>query len=361
MATALRPYQEKAVVQLRRRLVEKKRKLLLAAPTGSGKTVIAAFIVASAILKGKRVLFIAHRRELINQTFRKLVDANIPEQNIGIIMAKDKRTRPEALVQVASIDTLRRRKFPEADLVIIDEAHRSLAVSYLNVIAHYADKGVAVLGMTATPYRGDGKGLGDVYEALEIVASPRQLIEMGFLVEPRVFTVPNQFLPNLSGVRVRKGDYLESDLEEAVNQAQLVGNIVEHWLQRANGVRTVAFAVSVAHSKNICQQFVAKGIPAEHLDGETPMVVRDAILARLQAGVTKIVCNCGVLCEGWDQPSVKCAILARPTKSTGLYLQQGGRILRPWEGVGALILDHAGNARMHGLPQDDRELTLDAK
>src|SRR5690606_42037014 len=106
-------------------------------------------------------------------------------------------------------------------------------------------------------------------------------------------------------------------------------------------------------------RFLEAGIPPEHLDGSTPTAERDAILRRLETGETRIVSNCAVLTEGWDQPAVKCAILARPTQSTGLYLQQAGRILRPWQDVSALILDHAGNALAHGLPQDDRDFTLD--
>src|SRR5262249_5249823 len=135
--------------------------------------------------------------------------------------------------------------------------------------------------------------------------------------------------------------------------------------RRATGARTVAFAVSIEHSRHLAERFNAAGIPAEHLDGETPTPERDAILQRLEYGVTRVVSNVGVLCEGWDQPSVKCCILARPTKSTGLYLQQVGRILRPWSDPAtgqarrAVILDHAGCAHEHGLPQDDREFTLE--
>jgi DNA repair protein RadD len=107
------------------------------------------------------------------------------------------------------------------------------------------------------------------------------------------------------------------------------------------------------------ERFRGAGVPAEHLDGDTLPLERDAILGRLDRGETLVVSNCGVLCEGWDQPAAKCAILARPTKSTGLYLQQAGRILRPWNDQAAIILDHAGCALEHGLPQDDREFSLE--
>ncbi len=356
---SLRPYQTAAVERVRLQL-RNTRRVLLVAPTGAGKTVIASHIIERANAKGRRVVFFAHRRELIRQTRSKLIAAGVEGTAIGVMMADDPLTNAVAPIQVASIDTFRHREPPDADLVIVDEAHRSLAPTYTNAIDHYAGAGAAVLGMTATPYRADGGGLGGVYEALEVVASPAELVAAGYLVAPRVFSAPVDARPDLSGVRVRGGDYVESDLSDAVNTGKLVGGIVDHWRKHAEGRRTVAFAASVAHSQSIAAAFVEAGIAAEHLDGTTPTKERDAILARLDSGETQVVSNCGVLCEGWDQPSVKVAILARPTKSTGLYLQQAGRILRPWDGIGALILDHAGNALEHGLPQDDREFTLDA-
>ncbi len=356
---SLRPYQSAAVERVRLQL-RNTRRVLLVAPTGAGKTVIASHMIERAHAKGRRVVFFAHRRELIRQTRSKLIAAGVEPMAIGIMMADDPLTNPAAPIQVASIDTFRHRDPPVADLVIVDEAHRSLAPTYTNAIDHYAETGAAVLGMTATPYRADGGGLGGVYEAIEVVASPAELVAAGYLVAPRVFSAPFAARPDLSGVRVRGGDYVEGDLSDAMNTGKLVGGIVEHWQKHAGSRRTVAFAVGVAHSQAIAAAFVEAGIAAEHLDGTTPTKERDAILARLETGETKIVSNCGVLCEGWDQPSVKVAILARPTKSTGLYLQQAGRILRPWEGASALILDHAGNALEHGLPQDDREFTLDA-
>jgi superfamily II DNA or RNA helicase len=242
---------------------------------------------------------------------------------------------------------------------LVHNCHRSLSQSYQDIAAYYPN--AVHLGLTATPYRADGRGLGDMYQELVVVASPRQLIDEGFLVEPSVFTVPREHLPDLSSVHVRAGDYESKALEEAVNRKGLVGNIVEHWLQLAKGKRSVAFAASVEHSKHIAERFREAGISAEHLDGTTPSEERDAILGRLNAGITSVVSNCGILCEGWDQPAVKCAILARPTKSTGLYLQQAGRILRPWNDERAIILDHAGCAVEHGLPQDDREFSLEGK
>lgn len=374
MSVTLRPYQVDAIERVRARYRAGERSVLLCAPTGAGKTVIGAAVIAGALERGTRVLFLAHRRELIRQTYGKLIDAGVSHDDVGVVMAgvpveravrrtdgapRDWATRPGAPIQVASIDTLRARPArPEAGLVIVDEAHRALAATYSRACSEWYPT-ARVLGLTATPVRADGKGLSALFGALEIVASVRELIDAGFLVEPRVWSAPRD--PDLSRVRVRGGDYDHSELDEAMRERGLVGDIVEHWLERSGDRRTVVFAASVAHSREIVERFVAAGVRAEHLDGEMPSEARDAVLTRLTSGETQVVSNCEVLCEGWDCPAVKCLVLARPTKSLGLYLQQAGRVLRPWNGVSCVILDHAGNAVEHGLPQDPREWSLEGR
>ncbi|HEU4409114.1 MAG TPA: DEAD/DEAH box helicase family protein [Polyangiaceae bacterium] len=356
MAFALRPYQRAALDRLAALVAAGARRVLLVSPTGSGKTVLAVALIAEALARGERVLFVAHRRELVAQTFEKLRAHGVPARSIGVLMGNDPRERPGAAVQVASIDTLRNRPKPPADLVFVDEAHRALAKSYRDLAAHY--EGALQLGLTATPYRADNRPMANAYDELLVVASVRELIAQGHLVEPRVFTVPSARGPDLAGVRLRGHDYDGRQLARAMDREGLVGDIVEHWGRLARGLRTVVFATSVEHSRHIAARFVVAGVPAEHLDGETPVRERDAILRRVKRGKTLVVSNCGVLCEGWDLPAVKACVLARPTKSLGLYLQQAGRILRPWEGASAVLLDHAGCVLEHGLPQDERELTL---
>lgn len=401
MSFVLRQYQGDALHRLRIVFAGKViRRCLLVAPTGAGKTVLASAIGLGAMLKGARVLILAHRTELIRQAFCKFVRSGIPVHDCGVIMGDTKlaagslipdealpptdaelwrlhgRRRPRARAQVGSIDTLRNRlrnerpaktaeeakELEHPDIVIVDEAHRSLANSYLRLFALYPY--AYFIGLTATPYRADKKGLGALYQDMVLVATPSELIEQGAIVAPRAFTVPACDLPNLSGVKVKGGDYDHEQLTAAVDQKGLVGNIVEHWLAKAEGRQTVVFAASVKHSKHIVSRFVDAGIRAEHLDGETDPDERAAILARLDSGETTVVANYGVLCEGWDQPSVKCCVLARPTKSLGLFIQMAGRILRPYTDpntgllVGALILDHAGCIIEHnGLPTKDRDLT----
>ena len=212
----LRTYQKEAIENLHARVNAGVRRIVIVAPTGSGKTTIAAEIIARAVERGSRVLFIAHRRELIAQAYNRLIQFGLPEREVGVLMGQDRRRRSGAHVQVASIDTLRNRSKPRADIVFVDESHRALSKSHRNVAAHYA--GALHLGLTATPVRANGDGLGDAYDELLVVSSPQQLIDEGHLVEPRVFTVPQSELPDLSGVRTRQGDYEARALAEAVDR-----------------------------------------------------------------------------------------------------------------------------------------------
>jgi superfamily II DNA or RNA helicase len=346
---------ERLRAAIRQRL---KARVLLVAPTGSGKTVIASAIVHAGAAKGRRVLFLAHRRELVMQAHAKLWSYGI---DAGVIQAGFE-PRLEQPVQVGSIQTLWARAFrgsrmdpPPADLVIVDEAHRARAHTYTKILANYPD--AVVLGLTATPCRGDGRGLGNAFDVMVECPPVQELIEAGFLVPTRVYAPST---PDLTGVRVARGDYVESELAERMDKAQLVGDIVGHWHRLADRRKTVVFATGVAHSIHIRDEFLRAGVLAEHIDGKTPTAERDAILARLSRGEIDVVCNCAVLCEGWDQPDVSCIALARPTKSMGLYRQMVGRVLRPSPGKDhALVLDHSGAVFQHGFVEEPVVWTLD--
>jgi len=301
----LRPYQVDGIERTRHAMRSGKRRTLIVSPTGSGKTVLAASLIEHGIARGSTFLFVAHRRELITQCVAKLRDDGIPEEKIGIVMAGLRSLGGiGAPVQVASIDTLRNRGplQPAPSVIMIDEAHRARAQSYKDLIARYPD--AFLVGLTATPFRADKSPLGDIFDSMVVVTSPRQLVDDGHLVEPKVWTVPAALLPDLRGVRTRAGDYDQRQLAAAADKSKLVGSIVEHWTRHAGGRRTVAFAASVEHSRHIAAEFLSAGIPAEHLDGTTKALERDAILARLGSGETLVVSNCGVGCEGWDPPAV---------------------------------------------------------
>jgi superfamily II DNA or RNA helicase len=208
-----------------------------------------------------------------------------------------------------------------------------------------------VIGLTATPERGDGLGLGKIFQEQVTVATPGELIAEGFLVEPMCYAADRL---NLSSVHMVAGDYNEGELAAIMGDKILLGRIVDNWLRLANGTRTVAFAVTVAHSQQIVESFVARGVAAEHLDGTTPKEEREGILERLRAGTTKVVSNCMVLTEGWDCPELGALILARATTSRALFMQMVGRVMRTHPGKErALVLDHADCIRKHGFPSDD--------
>jgi superfamily II DNA or RNA helicase len=308
----LRPYQVEVIAEFDRAVAAGQRRIILVSPTGSGKTVIASAIIKAARYEGKRVVVLAHRREIIKQTSTKLYEHGIQH---GIIAAEFP-TRPFEPVQVASIQTLWQRairteamELPAADLLVIDECHHSPARTYRKIIDVYPE--AILLGLTATPCRGDGRGLGGIFETIIECPQVAELIEQGYLVKTRVYAPVN---PDLTGVRVEKGDYVESQLADRMNTAKLVGDIVTHWHKYGERRKTVAFTVNVGHSVHLRNEFIRSGVRAEHVDGSTPKDERDATLARLASGETELVSNCMVLTEGWDMPEVGCCILARPTK-----------------------------------------------
>ncbi len=350
----LRPYQQKAIESLRAARRAGNRRILMVAPTGSGKMVIFCAIIASALDQGQRVLVIAHRKEILDQFWAMLRAQGI---DAGMIRADDDRTDLALPVQLASIASLVRRDLPPADLVLVDEAHRVPGDSYRRVLSEYPK--ATILGGTATPCRLDGMPLKEHFDVLVEVARYSELIEARHIGAPIVYAPEHP--PDLSRVRKVAGDYHEGELESAMMRPHVIGDVVREWKEKAGDRSTVVFAVGIEHSKAIAESFRVAGVAVAHLDGTTPEQERLEILVRLETGVIQVVCNVGVLCEGWDQPRVKCCVMARPTLSLTLYMQCVGRILRPWGDAPPIALDHAGNTERHGLPHEDRVWTLDGK
>lgn len=349
----LRPYQQKAIDNCRAAYGRGERAALLVMPTGAGKTMTASTVVHGAAARKNATWWLTHRRELSDQASRTFHQIGIPH---GIVKAGHVSDE-NALVQVASIQTIARRadRLPEPKLIIFDEAHHIGAKSW-DALFH-AFPNAKILGLTATPWRLDGQGLGKWFGEMIEGPTTADLISEGSLCPFRLFAPAT---PDLSSVRTAAGDYQRGSLAKAMDKPAIVGDAIAHYRQLCPGKRAVVFAAGVDNSKNIVAQFRAAGIPAEHVDGSMVSDARDAAVDRFRRGETLILSNSDLFGEGFDVPAIEAAILLRPTKSLSLYLQQVGRALRPMEGKAeAIILDHAGNSIQHGLPDDVREWSLE--
>jgi DNA repair protein RadD len=356
----LRNYQSEGVQEIRQSYLNQNKAPLFVLPTGGGKTVVFSHISATTASRGKRVLILVHRIELLRQTSKALTKAGVHHGLVNPKYSPDLR----APVQVASVQTLVNRldKIHPPDLIIIDEAHHVLAGTWRKILAAYPN--ARVLGVTATPCRGDGTGLGieagGVFDDLVMGPQVQDLIDMGYLVKPIIYA-PKQKL-DLTGIRTVRGDFDKKQVEERVDKPTITGDAVAHYNRICPGTPAVVFCVSVNHAQHVAEEFRRAGYRAYHADGTLEDDVRARILGGLGDGTVDVVTSCDLISEGTDIPAIGCAILLRPTQSLGLYIQQVGRALRPSEGkTAAIILDHVGNVLTHGLPEEYREWSLDGE
>jgi DNA repair protein RadD len=356
----LRDYETRAV-RVIPGLLTAKRRVVLVGPTGSGKTVVGAHVLLEML--GKRVLWLAHRWELIDQARDALIEAGIREEWIRVFTGREKSGDDDAWITLASVNMFHKHPVPKVELYVVDEAHRTLAKSYRKILD--ANPGAMTLGLTATPWRLDGKGLGDVYAHLHVMAGPTELIVDGHIAQPRTYGIPKAKARELvRGVKSAKGDFQEGQLARAMMKRKLMGDVVSETARLAPGAPTLVFAVNREHGKALAIRFHRSGRPTEYLDAETPHRERIAMVGRggrLERGETEVVVNVDVLSEGFDCPPVKCIALARPTKSLTRFLQQIGRASRPFQGKKPVILDHAGNCWRFGLPEAEHEWTLEGR
>jgi superfamily II DNA or RNA helicase len=315
----LRPYQETIVSDLRRAYREGSRAVLLASPTGSGKTAVFAYITEGAARRGNRVMILVHRQELLSQCSGALTDLGVPH---GMIAPN--RTMTYDPVQVASVQTLVRRlqKTPAPNLIIVDEAHHAAAGSWRRIIEHYRKS--LILGVTATPVRLDGQGLGvetgGYFDRMVLGPSVRELIEQGYLSRPVVYAPPVG--ADLAGVHRRFGDFVAKETAERMDKPHITGNAVDHYLRICPNAPAIAFCSSVKHAEHMAERFRDAGIPSESLDGTLDDRMRRHRIMALADGRIRVLTSCDIVSEGTDIPVVTAAILLRPTQSTGLYLQQ---------------------------------------
>lgn len=372
----LRGYQAEGADRIRGEFASGSRAVLYVLPTGGGKTFTFSYISLSAAAKGNAVLILVHRTELLEQSSLSLAALGVQH---GIVAPKNKIKQVQAahyrdlgkcfissdpIVYVASVQTIARRLDRWGHLfrlVIVDEAHHATAGQWRATLE--ACHNARVLGVTATPCRTDGAGLGTaaggVFDSMVQGPTISDLIEAGYLVKPVVYAPPQKF--DLSGIRkTSTGDYNQKQLAERLDQPTITGDAVAHYKKYLAGAPSIAFCTSIAHAEHTAAAFQAAGYRAAAVSGKTPDDERRALIAGLGQGKIQVLTSCDIISEGTDIPAVTGALLLRPTDSEGLYIQQVGRVLRPADGKeNAIILDHAGNCLRHGLPDEDREWTLD--
>lgn len=350
MSVELRPYEHRAVGSIVEALQHGS--VLGVGPTGCGKTVIGAAVAREV---SRRCVWIAHRIELLRQARDELIVAGVPREEVGLLSGSEKKnTRARFLV--ASIGTVATSEL-DFDMVVIDEAHRTAAKAYRELLTKLSH--AKRLGLTASPERLDGKPLGDAYDHMVKIAGHTELVADGWLTRPICYGVAKEAAESMvRGVRTFAGDYAVGQLSAAMRDGVLMGNVVHECSRLAPNQRTIVFAVSREHGKALAQRFAAEGRAVRYLDGETTDIERARIVRGLERGAIEVVVNVDVLTEGFNCPPVKCIVLARPTKSLVRFLQQVGRASRPFNNQQALVLDHAGNIWRHGLPDMEREWSL---
>lgn len=344
----LRHYQQKAIDELRAGYHQGHRCQILQLPTGGGKTMIASSLLKSAKENGNTGYFVVDKIVLIDQAVAHLESVGL---RVGVIQADHPQFDPGADVFVCSVQTLARRRLPEMDFCIFDEAH-VLYKYHIKLMQTYDN--VCFIGLSATPFT---RGLGRYFSNLVVGSTTQELIEQKFLVPSRVFAPST---PDLSKVKIQAGDYQKKQLGLEMNKPTLVADIVSTWLKRGENRQTLCFATNVAHSKFIAEQFKSYGVNAQHIDAYTDSDEREIIINDFKAGKVKMLVSVGVLTTGFDAPNASCLIFARPTKSLMLHIQQWGRGLRICEGkTDCLILDHAGNTERLGFATDPLPDRLD--
>ena len=339
---SLREYQREALLEARAHLGNGRRKVLIVMPTGGGKTITATEACRQHVAEGGRVLWVAHRRELIKQGRDTLERCGLRVGAFGL--------NSGAPVQVESIQSLvhpKRREVPPATLVVADEAHHLLAEEWRKLAEMYKD--CLLIGLTATPERGDGQPLGDIFDALVVAAQMSKLIAL-HEEDPTIGLVPCDV----------KRPAHEDGSPWVLRSDEVAQDPVDAYTMFGNGERAVVFAPNVPAAREFCDAFNAAGIAADVVHSKMPKDERDSVLKLFERGELRVVLNCNILTEGWDDPGCSICIVARGCEHAGLYLQMVGRVMRPAPGkMRAILIDLRGVSYMHGLPAADRTFRLE--
>lgn len=338
----LRPYQQQLIDDVRSSLHRGHKAVVAVLGCGGGKSICIATVAKSATSKGNRVLLIVHRKELCKQleeTFFK----------VGVDMS---------LCDVMMVQTASRRlgKLPNYDLIITDEGHHSTANTYRKIYDYYTH--AIRLAVTATPIRLNKGGLGEVYTDLITSVSTKWLIDNHYLAPYKYYSVK---LADTSGLHTVAGEFKQDEVAELMESKEVYGDTVKQWKRLAEGKKTIVYCASVEAAQKTAEQFSAEGYNSIAIDGKTPQNERGEAMERFRRGEITILCNCELFGEGLDVPDCECVVLLRPTQSLTLFIQQSMRSMRYMPNKTAIIIDHVGNCYRHGLPDDEREWSLEPK
>lgn len=338
----LRPYQINLLNKTRQAYLQGYKSPCIVSPCGSGKTVIMSEMAKKASEKKNRTLFLVHRKELKDQSIDTL-------RWWGADMD---------YIEAGMVQTIVRRlgKTIPPKLIITDENHHSLAKSYRKIYDYFPN--ARRVGFTATPIRLNGGGLGDVNDVLIEGPTVTELIEWGNLA-PFKYYAPE--IIDTSKLKIRRGEYVQSDIEDLFQSKAIWGDVVKHYKKLSDGKQAICYCSSINQSKRMAKEFNDNGIVAKHIDGETPRAERDAVIEYFRQGKIMVLCNVDLISEGFDVPDCNTAILLRPTQSLSLYIQQSMRPMRYKEGKTAIIIDHVGNVGRFGTPDMEREWNLEPK
>lgn len=339
---SLRPYQIELIEGVRQAYREGFTAPCIVLACGGGKSVIVAELARRTASKENHVLFLVHRQELCDQIKETFRWWGVNMKYCRVIM-----------VQTA---TRRLKRLKEPKLIITDENHHCLAASYKRIYEYFKD--AKRVGVTATPIRLNGGGLGDVNDKLVEGVSTKWLIDHDFLA-PFDYYAPS--LMDMDGIHTRQGDYVQSEIYEKLNRDAIYGDVISYYKKLSLGKQAICYCTSVLHSTAMADQFRQAGVTAAHIDGTTPSSDRKKVINQFRAGRIMVLCNVDLISEGFDVPDCNTAILLRPTKSLTLFIQQSMRCMRYKSGKRAVIIDHVGNYKRFGLPDQDRHWDLTPK
>lgn len=352
----LRDYQERGINDIRAQFVRGKKRVCFVAPCGAGKTMVMAYMADKAAKRGMRTLFLVHRRELLEQAGKIFRDLHI---SFGTIAPQVKLYK-DRLIQIGNIQTVVNRigGLYDPDLIILDECHHATAKSWLNVLTYFNE--AKVVGLTATPARLTGEGLGKVFDSIVLGPTVKELVQRKYLAPFKYYAPP--VTADLIGVKTVRGDFEQREIATRMDKPTIIGDAIEHYKQLANNTKAICYCVNRSHSIHTAYMFNRAGIPAVHVDATTPKAERAQAMQDFRDGKIKVLCNCDLFGEGIDVPSMQTTILLRPTKSLTLFIQQsmrGMRIDKNNPNKRAIILDHVGNIMRFGLPSTEHQWSLE--